>query len=62
MISHLATIHLFGSLLYSLAEDDYYDEDEAEAEADDEPEAYSLAKMLNNRNDDDYYGYDDPYD
>lgn len=43
---------------YPLAEDDYYDEDEVE----EEPESYSLAKMLNNRNDDDYYGFDDPYD
>lgn len=44
--------------IYFADEDDYYDDDEV----DEEPESYSLARMLNNRNDDDYYGYEDSYD
>ncbi|XP_050069000.1 transcription factor IIIB 90 kDa subunit [Anopheles maculipalpis] len=41
--------------------DDYDDEGDVEPEPEPEPEHKSLADMLNNGDDDDYYGYDDDY-
>lgn len=48
-------------LLPFLVDDDDYEDDNTEVEPEPEPEPDSLASMLNNGADDDYYGYEDIY-
>lgn len=52
------SISFFLFKFYLSVEEDYFEED---AEPEPEPEPDSLANMLNNSTEDDYYGYEDAY-